>query len=119
MSTYVRLRQPALGFNAGQVVLIGDDTVANAIINGGSGVATVRWTFNQFMNRFTGPEQAALATAAGSNPQLFLFFSLGAGANSVDPTDPAVVAEMNILVVDGLLTQQRENQILNPGTTSP
>lgn len=119
MSTYVRLSRPALGFNAGQVVLITDDAQAQTIVNGGSGVATVQWSFNQFMNRFTGPEQAAMATGARTSAQIFLFFTLGAGSNSIDPTDPAVKAGLDGMVTAGYITQTRENTILDPNAASP
>jgi hypothetical protein len=123
MSTMVRLYQPytigSVTFTAGQVVFIGDDTVAQGIINAGHGVATVQWTFNQFMNRFTPTEQLAIATGARTNAQTFLWFTMGAGANNVDPTDPAVKAGLDGMVTAGFITQDRENAILNPTGTSP
>jgi hypothetical protein len=71
-------------------------------------------TFNQLISQFTPQEQGALATAAQSNPQIFLWMTMGAAANRVDLADPQTTGGMDVLEAAGILTAARCDEILTP-----
>lgn len=66
-----------------------------------------------FLNRITPQEQAALASAAMTQPQMLLWLINMAAATSIDLTDPAVQAGVNGLVPT-VLTSARAAAILTP-----
>jgi hypothetical protein len=71
-------------------------------------------TFNQLISRMTPQEQGALATAAMSNPQILLWMTMGAAANSVDLLSSDTDAGMMVLETAGVLTSARCAVILTP-----
>jgi hypothetical protein len=71
-------------------------------------------SFNALWNRFTQPEQGALAAAAMTNPALFIFLVRGAGAGQIDLLDPDTAQGMEVLVTAGVLTEARRAAILTP-----
>ena len=115
----VRLTQDHGSFHAGDVMFFGNDADATALIQANAARLTVQWSFNQFLNRFTSAEQLGLATAALASPQIFLWFIQGAAKDAIDPTDPAIRTGLDGMVAGGHLTQQREDQILDPSGVSP
>jgi len=70
--------------------------------------------FTQFVGRMTQAQQIAVAAAAQSNPQLLLWFALGAAHGTVDLTDPATAQGLQVLVGAGILTQAQVTALLTP-----
>jgi hypothetical protein len=71
-------------------------------------------TFNQLISRLTSQEQGALGAAALANPQIFLWFGMGAAANTVDLLDPQTRAGMDVLEAAGVLSSARCDAVLTP-----
>jgi len=74
--------------------------------------APVRYTSYEFLLRFTSQERAAFRAAATTDPLVADFQQLATAAQQVISNDPNTIAGMNYLVMVGLLTQQRANEIL-------
>lgn len=74
--------------------------------------AAPRWSFLEFMERFTQAEQEAIAGAAMVNVQVKLWYDKAVGAKEIIADEPRTVAGMDALVAAGLLTQARRDEIL-------
>jgi hypothetical protein len=71
-------------------------------------------TFNQLISRFTPQEQGALGAAALANPQILMWMTMGAAANTVDLLSAQTDAGMVVLETAGVLTSARCAVILTP-----
>lgn len=71
------------------------------------------WTAYQFLLRFTGEERTAYRIAAKTDDLVADFMSLAQAAQEINNDDPMTIAGMNYLVVIGILTEQRKNEILD------
>jgi hypothetical protein len=71
-------------------------------------------TFNQLISRLTPQEQGALGAAALANPQILLWFGMGAAANSVNLLDPQTRTGMDVLEAAGVLSSARCDAVLTP-----
>jgi len=78
-------------------------------------IAPVRYTSYEFLLRFTSQERAAFRDAATTDPLVADFQQLATAAQQIVSNDPNTIAGMNYLVMVGLLTQQRANEILGNG----
>ena len=73
------------------------------------------FTAYEFLLRFTPQERAAFRAAANTDPLVADFQQLAQAAQEILSDDPMTAAGMNYLVTNGLLTQQRANEILGNG----
>jgi hypothetical protein len=71
-----------------------------------------RWSFLEFMERFTQAEQEAIAGAAMVNVQVKLWYDKAVGAKEIIADEPRTVSGMAALVAAGLLTAERRDEIL-------
>jgi hypothetical protein len=120
--TYGRVAaQDASGFWTCGGITIGpcDATKALATLNGMAPegwaapvMASIAWTFQQFFSRFTAAEQQAIFSATAW--QVKAWIAEAGGAQSILPTDPVVIAGVQYLVAQGLLTSDRATAILTP-----
>lgn len=67
----------------------------------------------QFIERFTNAEQLAVVTAAMQAPALRLWYDKLMAAQVVVLDDERLVAGMNSLVQEGLVTQARHDEIMS------
>jgi hypothetical protein len=75
--------------------------------------APVRYTSYEFLLKFTPQERANFRAAAITDPIVADFQQLATAAQQIISDDPNTVAGMNYLVLVGLLTEERKNQILS------
>jgi len=71
-----------------------------------------RWTSYQFLQRFTPQERAIFRSAALVDVNVADFQMLATAAQEVIADDPVTILGMDYLVSQGLLTEQRKNEIL-------
>lgn len=84
--------------------------------NGGvipAGSVQLRWTSFDFLRRFTAAERVAARTLAKTNPIIEDFMDLLGKAENVLSSDPDTQAGMGYLVMQGVLTVERMNEILS------
>lgn len=70
------------------------------------------FTSLDFMGLFTASEQHAIADAARTNTQLFLWFMSAMGAASISLGDPRTLGGIEALAAAGLLSPERKAQVL-------
>lgn len=70
------------------------------------------WTAFQFLNRFTDSELMDIQSRSVSDPIMWKFLTFATAAQEVISNDPVTVAGMDYLVLTGVLSQTRRNQIL-------
>lgn len=70
------------------------------------------WTAFQFLLRFTEAEREAFRTAALTDGKVADFIQLCGAASEVESNHPLTLAGIAYLVSQGLLTQDRANQVL-------
>lgn len=68
------------------------------------------WTSYEFLNRFTAAERTSFISS--SDPVIQDFRWLASAAQEIFNTDPTTIAGMDYLVMVGLLTQERRNEIM-------
>jgi hypothetical protein len=73
-----------------------------------------QFTSLEFLDRFTEAEQIAVVTATLANAQVKLWYDKMLAASFVDLEDPRTEGGLNALVLSGLITQSRKNEILEP-----
>lgn len=78
-------------------------------------LAPKRYTSYEFLLRFTPEERAAFRAAAATDPNVADFQQLATAAQQIISNDPVTIMGMQYLVLVGLLTQQRADEILGNG----
>lgn len=68
------------------------------------------WTSYEFLNRFTREERIAFISS--SDPIVQDFRWLASAAQEIFNSDPNTIAGMDYLVLIGMLTQERRNEIM-------
>lgn len=71
-----------------------------------------KWTALQFLNRFTDSELMDIRSKSVSDPIMWKFLTFATAAQEVISNDPVTVAGMDYLVLTGVLSQTRRNEIL-------
>lgn len=74
-----------------------------------------RFSSLEFLERFTEPEQIAVATATMSNAEVKLWYDKLLAAEFIDITDLRVELGIDALVSAGLLAPARKADLLQPG----
>lgn len=70
------------------------------------------WTAYEFLLRFTPQERTAYRNAAKTDDNVADFMSLAQAAQEIINDDSMTIAGMNYLVLIGIITEQRKNEIL-------
>lgn len=78
------------------------------------GIKNTQYTALEFLDRFTETEQLAVVSATLANAQVKLWYDKLLAASFVDLADPRVEAGLASLVLAGLLTSERKDEILTP-----
>ena len=73
-----------------------------------------QYTALEFLDRFTETEQLAVVSATLANAQVKLWYDKLLAASFVDLADPRVEAGLAFLVLAGLITSERKDEILTP-----
>jgi len=71
-----------------------------------------RWTWLQFIERFTESEQLAIVTASMSSAPIKLWYDKAVGAEFIQADEPRTVAGMQALVDAELISAERRAEIL-------
>lgn len=71
-----------------------------------------QWTAFEFLQRFTEQELETVRQGSITDPILWRFLTFATAAQEVISSDPTTVAGMNYLVLIGLLTESRKQEIL-------
>lgn len=71
-----------------------------------------QWTAFQFLNRFTDSELMDIRSRSVSDPIMWKFLTFATAAQEVISNDPVTVSGMDYLVLTGVLSQTRRNEIL-------
>ena len=82
-------------------------------------VYPTRFSFLEFMDLFTDPEQIAIVNAAMVNAGVKLWYDKALGASYIDRTDQRTIDGVNALVPAGLITSDRAAAILAGIPPSP
>jgi hypothetical protein len=72
----------------------------------------IAYTSFEFLQRFTPTERAAFRAAAQTDVIVADFAQLAGAAQEIINTDPVTIAGMDYLVLNGLLTRERADEIL-------
>lgn len=71
------------------------------------------YTAYQFLMRFTAAERAAFRAAAVTDSNVADFQELATAAQEINTDNPVTIAGMEYLVSQGLLTEQRKQEVLD------
>jgi hypothetical protein len=71
-----------------------------------------RYTWLEFMDLFTEPEQLAIVTASMQNAGIKLWYDKAMGASYIDLDDPRTIEGVNALATASLVTPQRAAEVL-------
>ena len=71
------------------------------------------WTSYQFLNRLTSAERSDIRERAKTDSNVADFLMLATAAQEVVSDDPMTIAGMNYMVMIGVFTEQRKNEILD------
>jgi hypothetical protein len=72
------------------------------------------WTSYEFLNRLTTSERADIRTRALTDPNVADFLMLATAAQEVLSDDPVTLMGMSYMVMIGVFTEARKNEILGP-----
>lgn len=71
------------------------------------------WTSYQFLNRLTATERADIRERSKTDSNVADFLMLATAAQEIVSDDPMTIAGMNYMVMIGVFTEQRKNEILD------
>jgi hypothetical protein len=72
------------------------------------------WTSYEFLNRLTASERADIRQRALTDPNVADFLMLATAAQEVLSDDPVTIMGMGYMVMIGVFTEARKNEILGP-----
>jgi hypothetical protein len=72
------------------------------------------WTSYEFLNRLTASERADIRQRALTDPNVADFLMLATAAQEVVSDDPVTLMGMGYMVMIGVFTETRKNEILGP-----
>lgn len=72
-----------------------------------------RWTAYEFLNRLTAAERAQIRALSSTDTNVADFLMLATAAQEIISDDPTTVMGMNYMVMIGVFTEARKNEILS------
>ena len=98
--------------NAWRVDNEGEITLDQAAVDEINIETATQYSSLEFFRRFTPPEVAGIYTQADTVQDTKIWIDQMLGANNVNVKDPMTIQGMSYLVFQGLITQDRYNEIL-------
>lgn len=72
-----------------------------------------RWTAYEFLNRLTAAERAQIRALGNTDTNVADFLMLATAAQEIVSDDPTTIMGMNYMVLIGVFTEARKNEILS------
>ena len=101
-----------LDLNEGEFCEIGATYVPNGTPRFLRAPGVYTWTSYEFLNRLTASERADIRQRALTDPNVADFLMLAQAAQEIISDDPATLMGMGYMVMIGVFTEARKNEIL-------